>query len=266
MPLIKTVVMMLALTSVGFTSQLKADSSCSGLTASGNAEYPPYLWRSPKDPRQLVGAIRYLIDDLAKETSTKISLIYSGPWGRVQQETAAGRVDMIAGAFFTQPRTLYMDYLYPAFQKTQTSVWFNTEHPIAYSEWSDLKSLQGMTVINNSFGQEFDEYAKSDLNISYVASLEQALRMLNAQRVDYLVYEENPAKAYAKQLDINNIETSTTPITEQALFLTMSQKSACNNQAFKHKLEQTLIQFAEEGRMEQYLERALNDWAMQTPK
>lgn len=255
-----------ALMALVIAHQANAAPLCDKLMASGNAEYPPYLWRSPKDARQLVGAIRYLIDDLAAETGTQIQLLYSGPWGRVQQETAAGRVDMIAGAFFTQPRTAYMDYLYPAFQKTKTAVWFNQSYEIQYDQWSDLKPLQGMTVINNSFGQEFDEYAKSELNINYVASLEQALRMLSAHRVDYLIYEENPAKAYARQLNISNIRTSETAITEQALYLTLSKQSTCNSMAFKAQLEQVLARFSEEGRMTHYLERALQDWAAESPQ
>lgn len=239
---------------------------CTTLKASGNAEYPPYLWRSAADPAQLIGAVRLLIDDLANEIGIPITLTYSGPWGRVQEEVAAGRVDMIAGAFFTEPRTRYMDYLYPEFQGTQTSVWVNEDKPFAFNVWHDLKAYQGVTVINNSFGQEFDEFAKSQLNISQVASLEQGLRMVSAQRADYLLYEEEPGRAYAEQLAVTKLVTLPTEVTRQNLYLTLSKKSACNSAELKAKLAQALETFARDQRMEGYLQQAHELWASQQAK
>lgn len=238
-----------------------ANTACTTIKASGNAEYPPYLWRASDNPDQLTGAVRFLIDDLANEIGVPISLTYSGPWGRVQEEVAAGRVDMIAGAFFTEPRTLYMDYLYPEFQGTQTSVWVNEEKPFTFNVWHDLKAHRGVTVINNSFGQEFDEFAKSQLNISQVASLEQGLRMVSAKRADYLIYEEEPGRAYAEQLHVQKLITLPTEVTRQNLYLTISKKSACNTPELKAKLTKALEKFAKAQHMEGYLQQAHTLWA-----
>ena len=45
---------------------------------------------------------------------------------------------------------------------------------LAATRWPDLAGLQGVTVINNSFGEEFDRYAKDKLKLNQVASLDQA--------------------------------------------------------------------------------------------
>ncbi len=241
-------------------------ASCKLIRASGNAEYPPYLWHSDKSV-YLHGAIAMLLKELSQEINTEIELVYSGPWGRVQEDVAAGRIDMIAGAFFTLPRTHYMDYIYPDMMLTKTAVWMNTKNPFPYTQWKDLKSYHGVTVINNSFGQEFDEYAKQQLNIEEVASLDQGLRMLSANRVDYLIYEENPGKAYAQKLSVNNLQTMPIEITRQKLYLTMSKKSPCNSPSLRAKISKTLNKFIQENRAEVLLKRAHALWAnkQQTP-
>lgn len=255
--------------SSGLASSNTSDSTidyCQSLSASGNAEYPPYLWRSPDDPQQLIGAIDYLMEDLEQETGIRIDLRYNGPWGRVQKEVAAGRLDMIAGAFFTQARTEYMDYIYPEFQGTATSVWYNETKPFNYTQWSDLKPYRGVTVINNSFGQEFDEYARTDLYIGQVASLEQGLKMLSVKRVDYLIYEENPGKAYARQLEISGVTTHKVPVTRQNLYLTLAKSSPCNTKDVKQLFSDALTRFTTQDRMNFYLEKAAQLWAEQQKK
>ncbi|MGY8872721.1 MAG: substrate-binding periplasmic protein [Pseudomonadales bacterium] len=241
-------------------------ASCKLIRASGNAEYPPYLWRSEKSI-YLHGAIAMLLEELAQEINTEIELVYSGPWGRVQEDVAAGRIDMIAGAFFTLPRTHYMDYIHPDMMRTKTAVWVNTNNPFPYTGWDDLKSYRGVTVINNSFGQEFDEYAKQQLTIEEVASLDQGLRMLSANRVDYLIYEENPGKAYAQKLNIKNLKAMPLEITRQSLYLTMSKKSPCNSPEIRAKISKTLKKFTQNKRAEILLKRAHTLWAkkQQTP-
>jgi polar amino acid transport system substrate-binding protein len=240
-----------------------ASQHCTVMTASGNAEYPPYLWRSPDNPQHLVGAIAYMIDDLSKEIGVKIDLLYKGPWGRVQTLVSKGRVDITAGAFYTKPREDYMDYLYPEFQGTATSVWYNLNTPFEYDMWSDLKSLRGVTVINNSFGQEFDEYSANELEIKQVASLEQGLKMLSASRVDYLIYEKNPGMAYAKQIDVPDLDTHKIPITRQNLYLTVSKASKCNTPELKADIEEALVLFNTQNRMASYLQQAHKLWAEQ---
>lgn len=258
--IVKSFLLMLVLVLGAKSAVLADEHQCKKITASGNSEYPPYLWKA-KNNTNLSGAISLLINDLSQDLGIEIELIYSGPWGRVQEEVAAGRVDMIAGAFFTIPRTSYMDYLYPEFQATKTAVWYNKKKPFVFSVWHDLKPYQGVTVINNSFGEAFDEFAKSNLAISKVASLQQALQMLSAQRVDYLIYEENPGQAYANRSGLQNLTTHPVSVTEENLYLTLSKKSKCNTPELKEKISDLLKTYQGQNRMENYLRSALGMWA-----
>lgn len=241
-----------------------AEEVCTRLTASGNPEYPPYLWRDRADPQRLIGANAQMIEFIANELGIEIDLFYSGPWGRTQEEVSAGRIDLIAGAFYTVARSEWMDYIYPEFQGTRTAVWVLADSDIDYQEWVDLKPYLGVTVINNSFGQAFDTFAREELNIMEVGSLAQALNLVAESRVDYLIYEDNPGKAYAEQLNIQNLKLLPVAITSQNLYLTISKLSPCNQDDLKERLAKALEKLQEDELMPEFLERAHTHWREQT--
>ena len=237
-----------------------SQAQCTELTASGNAEYPPYLWRPMVAPERLDGAVALLMRDIAQLVGVNIRMVYAGPWGRTQEEVAAGNVDLIAGAFYTQARTLRMDYLQPAFQLTRSVIWVRKEATFTFQTLPDLVGKRGVTVINNSFGQTFDDYARTHLQIVQVGSLDQALRMLSNGRVDYLVYEEEPGRAYIERAAIGNLQMLEPQVSSEALYLTLSLKSPCNTAEFKARLEQALRTVTADQRMEAYLRQASEAW------
>ena len=56
---------------------------CRQLVASGNPQYPPYLWREAEGRDRLVGANTEMLAWLSKELGLPIEARYVGPWGRV---------------------------------------------------------------------------------------------------------------------------------------------------------------------------------------
>ena len=85
---------------------------CTQMVASGNPDYPPFLWRHPQDENKLLGANAELMQWLAREIGIPIDVRYVGSWARVQEEVRHGKVDLIAGAFFTVPRLEYWDMVW----------------------------------------------------------------------------------------------------------------------------------------------------------
>ena len=242
----------------------RADEACRLLTASGNPQYPPYLWRDPADDGHLIGANADLLQLLAKELGTPIDVRYVGPWGRVQEETRAGHVDLIAGAFWTLPRTEYMDYFYPPFRETRSVVWARSSTPLNYRRWSDLSGLQGVNVINNSFGEEFDKYARSALTMSQVASVEQAFLMLQKERADYLIYEDSPGLAYLSKLNLGGLKPLSPPVANENLYLTLSHKAACNTGDLRGRITRAMYKLLKQGVMAGLVEKNLDRWRRQT--
>ena len=237
-----------------------AAETCKQMVATGNPEYPPYLWRDGADGSHLVGANADLVQMVAKEIGIPIEVRYVGSWARVQEEARLGRIDLIAGAFFTVDRLTYMDYVYPAFRETHSVLWGRQAAPLKYRQWSDLKNLSGLTVINNSFGEDFDRYAKANLKINTVPSLEQAFKILQLGRVDYLVYEEDPARAYIAKLGIAGLVPVNPSVSNESLYLTLSHKSPCNTSEVRAALAKAMYNLAKQGVMKKMVESNIQLW------
>lgn len=238
-----------------------ADDRCDGLVATGNPEYPPYLWRNSSNPQQLIGANADLLKHVAEALGLTVELIYTGPWSRAQEEVRTGRVDMLAGAFLTQPRLQVMDYVQPPFLVTSSVVWVRRESDFHFEHWADLRGLSGGTLVNNSHGQQFDDYARSHLHLEEVPSVKQAFQKLLHGRNDYVIYEQFPGLAYAKKMQIEESLKMLTPsISSEGLYLTLSHKSACNTPELKEQLEQELAKIVSSDLPEQLLQRNLVLW------
>ncbi len=244
----------------------EAREVCKTVLATGNPEYPPYLWRDPEDENRLIGANADFMQAVARELGVAIEVRYMGPWGRVQEEARLGRLDLIAGAFFTIPRLDYMDYFYPAFRETRTVIWTPNNSTLNFRKWSDLVGKQGVTVINNSFGEEFDRYAKDSLKISMVPSLEQAIKMLSMGRTDYLIYEEDPGLAYVAKMNISGVKTSAVAVAAENLYVTMSHKSACNTPEFRGRLSKAIYNLNKQGLMNKFIANNIQLWRKQQTK
>ena len=242
-----------------------ADGSrdCTHLVASGNPDYPPYLWQS-EDGTHLLGAAADMIKRVGELAGVEIEVIHAGSWGRVQQSMREGSIDLIAGAFLTVPRMDYMDYFYPAFQGTRTVIWTRDNLDLKYLEWSDLIGLEGLTVIDNSFGQRFDAYAAENLNIREVPTLEQGLQMLALNRAEYLIYEEFPAKAVAAREKVTDIRSYTVPVSAENLYLTMSHKSECNTGKLRGKIAQALFKLVADDVMAEMVDANVARWGSST--
>jgi polar amino acid transport system substrate-binding protein len=234
---------------------------CSKLIATGNPEYPPYLFREGGDSKRLIGANDEIMQKIAKVIGVEIEVIYTGPWSRAQKEVREGRIDLIAGAFFTVPRAQYMDYVYPAFLTTKSVVWYDILRPFKFEKLEDLIGQQGVTVIHNSFGQEFDTFAEEKLTIAKLPTLEQAFEFLNRGRADYLLYERSPAQAYANSWGLADRHAITGPaISSEGLFLTISHLSECNTGELRGKLTKAVRELVESGETEKALQNGLRMW------
>ncbi|VXC36726.1 Amino acid ABC transporter substrate-binding protein [Pseudomonas sp. 8Z] len=241
-----------------------AIGKCERLVATGNPEYPPYLWRDPQNPQQLIGANADLLKQLGKDLGVVIDVIYSGPWSRAQDDVRTGRVDLLAGAFVTLPRLENMDYVHPAFFITPSVAWVRKGEVFPYTSWADLQGRTGDTLVGNSFGQQFDTFAKQNLTLEGVSSLTQAFQKLLLGRTDYVLYERYPGLAVAETLGVDDdLEVLDPPISSEGLYLALSHNSACNEPWLRGQLARKMTELVASGVPEQILQRNLELWKAQ---
>ncbi|MCX4025439.1 transporter substrate-binding domain-containing protein [Endozoicomonas sp. SM1973] len=258
----RLVCLIVVLTLISISSQSVAH--CSRIKVSGNPEYPPLLWRDRTNPKQLTGVSIALLKRAVEGLDIAIDAIYVGPWSRAQAKIKANELDMLAGAFLTVERTTYMEYVKPAYTQVANVVFVANGKGFKFKRWSDLKNKRGATLINNSFGQKFDQYAQDHLALYGVRSLEIAFKLLLAKRADYVVYELYPGLAYAKAMGINQeIRHFTNYINSEPLYYTFALKSPClENNLTKHLSD--FIQSQKNTRLEkELLEEYLQLWQNQ---
>ncbi|AYG44748.1 amino acid ABC transporter substrate-binding protein [Pseudomonas sp. Leaf58] len=238
-----------------------ADEPCRRLTATGNPEYPPYLWRDPQNPQQLIGVNTDLLKYLGKQLGLEIEVVYSGPWSRAQEEVRTGRIDLMAGYFLTRARQQQMDFVAPPFLYTPSVVWVRQGNAFVYQQWADLKGRKGGTLVNNSHGQQFDDYAKANLTLEAVPSARQAFEKLMHKRSDYVVYEQYPGMALVSTLGITGaVQVLAPPISSEGLYLAMSRESPCNQPQLREALAREMEKIVAGALPEQLLQQNLGRW------
>lgn len=241
------------------SSPVLADSrsgfACDTLAVSGNPEYPPLLWVSDRTPRLLTGAVEAFLREIVEPLGVTVQVQNKGSWARVQRLAQLGEIDLVAGAFITSERIGYMDYVLPPMTHLPTNVWVPKARPFQYRHWPDLKGRQGSTLINNSFGQRFDQYAKDNLDIEGVRTIEQSFLMAQADRVDYVLYEQLQGQVKLERLGIaDEFVALAPPVSREGLFFAFSKRSACNSVAFREAFMKQLSALDDQGRLQELIE------------
>ncbi|MFO6425379.1 substrate-binding periplasmic protein [Motilimonas sp. KMU-193] len=237
---------------------------CRSLLVTGNAEYPPILWRDADNPDKLTGVAIELLELALMDTGIAVDARDRGNWARAQQDARRGEVDMLAGAFITQERQTYMDYIQPQFTDVPSVVWVAKGKEFNYQQWQDLKGKRGGTLINNSFGQAFDQYAKQNLEIRNSASAERSFTMLLAGRFDYALYELYQGLTILESSGLKaNITHLPTPVSVEGLYFTLSKKSGCNTPALRAFLNKQVNQLTEFKTFDTLFDKYMAVWLRQ---
>ncbi|RRJ85096.1 amino acid ABC transporter substrate-binding protein [Aestuariirhabdus litorea] len=252
---------------------LASDDACHTLHFSGNAEYPPILWQDPNNPGKLMGVAVEVLRRALEPLQVKLDARYEGPWSRAQKKAREGEIDGLAGAFYTDPRTHYLDYIEPALLKIPSVIFIPWDSPMlektggSLTHWDQLKSWRGVTLINNSFGQEFDQYAARELDIQTVRSVTLAFKTLLAGRSDYLIYELQPGLSYSDAMGIGSQVRFLAPeINSEPLYYTLAKGSACNSAEVKQQISQFLRSGISAQEIEEITSRYRQQWRQQVKR
>lgn len=241
-----------------------AEGVCGQLTATGNPEYPPYLWRDPNNPERLIGANADLLKAVGKALGVDVKVVYGGPWSRAQEEVRTGRIDLMAGYFLTQERQQQMDFISPPFLRTRSVVWVRQDDAFAYREWADLKGRNGGTLVSNSHGQQFDDYARANLRLEAVPGARQAFEKLLHKRNDYLIYEQYPGMALMRTQGWEaQLKVLEPPVSSEGLYLAVSHQSRCNRAELRERLARIMKEMVAGPVPEQLVEKNLELWRQQ---
>lgn len=137
-------------------------------------DYPPWAWGQQNDVHGL--SVDLLRDLLVKELKYDISM-KGLPWARAQQETFAGKFDIL----FTVKSSERLKYMMPSKEPFFSSVVrvFIKNSPAAISKFKDIKNLADLNksslVVNVYLGAGWSLAHLLQKNIEYSTSLENSL-------------------------------------------------------------------------------------------
>ncbi len=238
---------------------------CKKIIISGNAEYPPLTWQDKKNPAKITGFAVELLEIACKDIGIAVEGKYVGPWARAQDNVKNGTVDMLGGAYVTEERKTYMDYIVPPFVMDPTVVFVKKGDEFKFEKWEDLIGLKGGTPIGNSYGELFDKFEKENLTMERVAKLEQAFDKLEAGRNKYVVYGLYPGLAEAEATERRDkISYLANSVISEGLYFTISKKSPCNCEKVKEHLTKKVKEFSDQKLPEQLMEKYLDIWKEQS--
>ncbi|BEU03792.1 hypothetical protein OAG1_25920 [Agarivorans sp. OAG1] len=259
----KTLFLIVALSSSQWVSASEL-TICNRLVVTGNAEYPPILWRDQNHPGKLTGLAIELLELALMDTEISVDARDRGVWARALQEAKHGEIDMLAGAFLTNERQEYMDYIVPQFTDVPSVVWTKKGNEFNYQKWEDLLDRRGGTLVNNSFGQDFDAYAKKNLKILSSASAERSFAMLLADRFDYVLYELYQGLTILESAGLKSkVVALDNPISIEGLYFTFSKKSGCNSEALRRHLSERVTQLTKFNTFERLFDKHMQAWLLQ---
>ena len=116
---------------------------------------------------------------------------------------------------------------------------------------------------SDTYISAFDKFAKQSLKISTVASLDQAFVMLEKGRAQYLIYEDQPGWAHVGQKKITGMKALKAPVSNEELYLTVSQMSSCNVGDLRGKLSKALYKLKKDDVMTKLLDKHQQIWRQQ---
>lgn len=216
------------------------------LTVTGHPDYPPVIWAS-KDGK-LKGVAVELLEKILKEAKIKVVFTNVDTWGRAQEEVKSGRFDILLPPYKTNERVALYNYSAETFMMDETVVFVRKGEEFKFEEFSDLLKYPGVAIINDSFGTKFDEFEKTNKNLTRLPTTEQCFRFVEKKRARYIIAGLNSGRATLTKLMLDDKYTVLPKrIIVTGLYAPVSLKSPWNTPLFNAFLRKKFREYESNG-------------------
>ncbi len=217
----------------------------------GLADYPPYSYQE-----NLV--IRGMDVEIAttafNRAGHEVDIVLM-PWKRLLSSARSGAVDGTLGAFITEERRTYLDFIEPEpLRWIQMSLFTYNKSAITNSHLSSLK--QRKIGVNRAFSinADFDQAAKRGDFQRYAGNdIHQMLKMLAMQRLDGVVHSKQPTLFYLREMGlIGQIHLVEPAITKRrGGFMSLSKALVVDERtSLKRALQKAMLEMKADGTLQ----------------
>lgn len=166
------------------------------LTASGHPEYPPVMW---KQGDLITGVGPELLRLIFKPLGVSVKCPYKGDWSTAQSELKTGAIDALVGVYLTEERKAFMAFSIP-FMKDPVVIFVAKGKAFPFEKWDDLIGKKGISTTGDSFGQAFDAFISSRLDVKRSVTVKQNFEKLISGEADYFIFAKYSGEFEAKKL------------------------------------------------------------------
>ena len=192
------------------------------LTASGHPEYPPVMW---KQGDVITGVGSELLKLAFKPLGVAVKCPYKGDWSTVQGELKAGAIDALVGVYLTEERKSFMEFSVP-FMKDPVVIFVAKTKAFPFEKWDDLIGKKGATTAGDSFGQAFDAFISSKLDVKRSVTVKENFDKLLSGEADYFIFAKYSGEFEAKKLGFaDKIESLKKEAAVENFYFAFSKKS-----------------------------------------
>ena len=214
----------------------------------GLKSYPPYSFIQNN---QVTGIDVDVAKEAFRRADYKVSIALL-PWKRLLTSAKNGTSDGTLGAFITEERRQYLDFIEAEpLRWIEMSLFTYSGAPIHNSTIEDLKGRKIGINRGFSINAEFDQAIQDGHIKKYSGNnIEQLLRMLAFKRLDGVVHTKDPTLFYIKELgyqtDIHMVQNSITK--KRGGYMSLSKKiDETQRLKLKTALNKALVSMREDG-------------------
>jgi len=190
---------------------------------SGHPGWPPYTWQQGNT---LTGIGVELAETVLRDIGATGKVVAIGNWARVQAETSAGNVDIVASIYATDDRRRTMLFPSPAYVEDTNVVWVGKGREFPFREWKDLVGKQGTAMRGESYGEDFDRFIRDHLTIDRVDKPEANLAKLVLGRADYYPFSVHGGRVQIRKYGYEGrIVQLPEVLSREGVYLAVSKKS-----------------------------------------
>lgn len=192
---------------------------------SGHPEWKPVMWLQEENQEQkIVGIGPEVVEKVFSELGFKVDSRFVGPWDAVQLKAKEGEIDAIVALYKTKDREQYLFYSVP-YTVDPIEVFVKKGNEFVLQNPESLFEKKGIATIGDSYGQEIDDLiSQQKLQITRVATPEQAFALLEKNEGDYFLYSLYSGRRVIAESNLTNIHELGT-ISHQNFYIGISKKS-----------------------------------------
>ena len=232
-----------ALSSCNKTTPTNPDRPA-GVLASGHPEWPPIMFQNGP---AIDGAGPELVKKIFADLGVPVTVEFTGTWDQVQGKARTGEVDVLVAAYKTTEREGYMVYS-DAYTTDPVAIFVVRGKAFPFDSWDALIGKNGVAMVGDSYGQQFDDFAAARLTLTRVTTTAQAFDRIASGQGDYFLYSLYAGDDYLKKAGAaSQFESLPKFVNEENFYITVSKNSTfvgylplINQQIAKYKADGTI--------------------------